>query len=244
MKTEYTETYFAQAGEVNAEHEVSLPVLVAKMIDVSTHHANSLGIGNPSMAEAGGGWVLTRLVIEMSEYPKANEEYSLTTWVEGWNRHFSERSYAVADQSGRILGYARSVWMVLDMNSHESMGLSHLTPPEGMVTGRKAPIAKIGRHALLEPSETDSIHVFRYCDLDFYRHVNTVRYVELILNQYSLREMDSSFVGRMELCFMHEGPYGEPVTVRSLSRGMVSDFSIVRSDSTPILTASVSLISR
>lgn len=241
FKTEYTETYFAQAGEVNAERELSLPVLVAKMIDIATHHANSLGIGNPAMAHLGGGWVLSRLVIEMERYPKANEQYSLTTWVEGWNRHFSERSFAISDAAGECVGYARSVWMVLDMNTHESMGLSHLTPPDGMISERKASIARVGKHRILEPSASDRTHIFRYCDLDFYRHVNTVRYVELLLNQFTLGEMDAAMVRRLELCFMHEGPYGEPVEVRSLTNGFDTEFTVMRSDSKPIITASASL---
>lgn len=256
--SEYSATYFAQAGECNAEYELSLPVLVAKMIDISTHHANSLGIGNPSMADIGGGWVLTRLVVEMKRYPAVNEDYTLTTWVEGWNRHFSERSYAVYDTDGNVIGYARSVWMVLDMKTHESMGLSHLIPPEGMIAARKAPIDKIGRHRTVLPygEQTeagrntvaatcpDRTHVFRYCDLDFYRHVNTVRYVELLLNQFTLSEMDSTMVSRMELCFMHEGPYGEPVEVRCASSGLDSEFTVMRADGLPIITASAIRIKR
>lgn len=244
IETEYTESYFAQAGEVNAEREVSLPVLVAKMIDIATHHANSLGIGNPAMAHLGGGWVLSRLVIEMSRYPKANEEYSLTTWVEGWNRHFSERSFAISDAQGEIVGYARSIWMVLDMNTHESMGLTHLTPPDDMISTRKAPIARIGHHRIIDQSDNDRTHIFRYCDLDYYRHVNTVRYIELLLNQFSLEEMDRTMIRRIELCFMHEGPYGESVEVRSSTENLKSEFTIMRSDSTPILTASTLRIER
>lgn len=258
MKTEYSATYYAQAGECNAEHELSLPVLVAKMIDISTHHANELGIGNPSMAGIGGGWVLTRLAVEMTRYPKVNEDYTLTTWVEGWNRHFSERSYAVADAGGNVIGHARSVWMVLDVNTHESMGLSHLVPPEGMTSDRKAPIEKIGRHRMVAPYgeqvETgrnlvaatcaDRSHVFRYCDLDFYRHVNTVRYVELLLNQFTLEDMDATMVSRIELCFMHEGPYGQPVSVRCATSGARAEFTVMRADSLPIITAFTSRIKR
>lgn len=256
VPTEYSETYFAQAGECNAESRLSLPSLVAKFIDVSTRHANALGIGNPSMARLGGGWVLTRLVIEMDRYPEANEEYAVTTWVEAWNRHFSERSYAVADSDGNVLGYARSVWMVLDMKTHESMGLSHLSPPAEMLASRKAPIEKIGRHRIVlpfgedcEPTRNsvcatcpDRTHVFRYCDLDFYRHVNTVRYVELLLNQFTLEEMDATMVRRLEMCFMHEGPYGRPVEVRCASSGLDAEFTVMRADSKPIITAFASRI--
>lgn len=65
MQPIYEESYFLSAGETNAEQELSLPVLTTKIIDIATAHANSLGIGNPSMKEMKAGWVLSRLTIEI-----------------------------------------------------------------------------------------------------------------------------------------------------------------------------------
>jgi len=65
MKQEYTESHFLSAGEVNAEGEMSLPILASKIIDIATAHANSLGIGNPDMPDTDMGWVLSRLTVEM-----------------------------------------------------------------------------------------------------------------------------------------------------------------------------------
>ena len=61
-----------------------------------------LGIGNPAMAHLGAGWVLSRLTIEMTRYPKCNTSYVLKTWVENWNRHFSTRDFSVEDEAGNI----------------------------------------------------------------------------------------------------------------------------------------------
>ena len=38
--------------------------------------------------------------------------------------------------------------------------------------------------------EDPATYTFFFSDLDAYRHVNTVKYVMLLLNQYSLREHD------------------------------------------------------
>ena len=81
MKKVLSETFFLSAGETNAEQEMSLPLLVSKLIDIATLHANHLGIGNPSMKEMKAGWVLARLAVEIKDYPKVNENYTLSTWI-------------------------------------------------------------------------------------------------------------------------------------------------------------------
>lgn len=227
MNREFKQDFFLSAGETNAEQEISLPLLTSKIIDIATAHANSLGIGNPSMQSLGCGWVLSRIAIEMFRYPAVNQIYSLTTWVESWNRHFSVRNFMISDQNGEPIGYASSVWMVLNFNTRENYGLSHLSIPADIISDHPCPIAKFGRHPnIVVDSQDEDLprgvvkasippveYTFNYCDLDFYRHVNTVRYVSLLLNTFTLEEMDKTQIERLEMAFMHESHYGERVTL-------------------------------
>ncbi|MDE5552813.1 MAG: hypothetical protein K2I91_06385 [Muribaculaceae bacterium] len=219
-----TRSYFLSAGEVNAEGEMSLTLLCSKLIDIATAHANALGIGNPVMADSGLGWVLSRLTVELDETPRVNTTYAISTWVESWNRHFSERAFKIFDpDTGRVYGYSRSIWLVLNMTTRENAGLSHLTLPAEAVAGVSALIDRQSKHTVIvAPGEEMSprqlradkepvVHSFKYCDVDFYRHVNTVRYVALLLNQYSLDYHDEFRVRRMELSFLHEAVCGEPL---------------------------------
>lgn len=212
-----SQQFFLSAGEVNAEAELSLPLLTAKIIDIATAHANSLGIGNPNMQHLGFGWVLSRLTVEMSSYPKVNESYTLHTWVESWNRHFSVRCFRIDDCDGNKIGYARSIWMVMDTRTHDNAGLSHLHLDEKEITPEEpCPIPRQERHRHIEAKEGDRKYRFKYCDIDFYRHVNTVRYVSLLLNGFELEDLDANMVRRLELSFLHEGRYGSEVDIRRI----------------------------
>ncbi|MDE6768589.1 MAG: hypothetical protein K2J78_02565 [Muribaculaceae bacterium] len=222
MSPIYTETCFLSAGEANPEQELSLPILMAKLIDIATAHANSLGIGNPSMTDLKAGWVLSRVTVEMQSYPHVNDTYCISTWMVSFNRHFSERDFCISSPDGRIYGYARSIWMVMSTIDHSNVGLSHFTLSDELIKGIPAPIERQAKHGLIVSSENASDipggailathpvfdYRFQYCDLDSYRHVNTVRYVTLLLNRYSLDTFDTSFVKRLELSFMHEARYG------------------------------------
>lgn len=258
---EYSQSFFISANESNPEGELAVNILVSNIIEIATAHANSLGIGNPSMEHLGAGWVLSRLTIDMTSYPKCNTQYTLTTWVEAFNRHFSTRCFSVKDESGKILGYARSVWMVLDLKTHENFGLSHLSLPEEAISGDVCPIEPQAKHVEILPYSTapsdssakaitatvpENLYSFKYNDIDFYRHVNTVRYVTLLLNQYSLGDFDSHFVKRLELSFLHEGSFGDTVEIRrhDYNAGNAA-FSLVSCEKRlPILFARMSLAER
>lgn len=220
----FTKSFFVSANEANAQQLLSPTVLTTNIIDIATAHANSLRVGNPDMADIGGGWVLSRLTIEMTRWPAADSEYSLTTWIESINRHFSERCFRIDDAEGNILGYARTVWMIIDRKHHVNLGLSHFDLSSLPVTGEGVPITRQGRHRPIV-NDTDAVknsiralcnpvkYTFKYCDIDFYRHVNTVRYLVLLLNQFTLEQMDSHRLYRLEFSFMHEARYGMTVDI-------------------------------
>ncbi len=229
MEQIHSRNFFISANESNPEGELALPILVSNIIEIATEHANLLGIGNPTMQHLNAGWVLSRLTIDLTRYPVVNTSYRLSTWIESWNKHFSMRDFKIETEDGIILGYARSVWMVLDTRTHENFGLSHLNLPEEMVCDAPCPIERQQKHSDIASFTTDpskiparALHAdspdveytFCYSDIDFYRHVNTVRYVNLLCNQYSLEDFDTHFVKRLEMSFLHEGNYGMRVSVR------------------------------
>lgn len=225
IEKEFKRDFFISANESNPEGELAVNILVSNIIEVATAHANSLGIGNPSMEHLGAGWVLSRLTVEMQYYPPVNTSYSIVTWVESWNRHFSVRDFEILDSEGRTCGFARSIWMVLNTVTHENFGLGHLNLESRMISARPCPIERQLKHIeiLKEEDETRKNvlvanipveeYTFKYNDIDYYRHVNTVRYVTLLLNSFSLKDFDMMFLKRLELSFLHEGSFGESVDI-------------------------------
>ena len=224
--------YFLSANEANAEGELSWTSLTTNIIDIATDHANSLGIGNPSMKDINAGWILSRLSIELFKTPIVNNYYILKTWIEDFNRHFSTRCFSISSPEGEIYGYGRTIWLVIDAVTHKNLGLSHFNLPQDMILGESAPIERQEKHfpiveengevlngKTIKATQPPTHYTFKYCDLDFYRHVNTVRYITLLLNQFSLQDYDETRINRMELSFLHEASYGmETILLRSDSK--------------------------
>ncbi len=209
----FSRSYYLSAGECNAQQELSVPILAEKLIEVATEHANHLGIGNPDMPQPDMGWVLSRLTIEMQQYPRENTEYTVTTWVEDWNRHFSRRAFSISDNKGEVLGYARSIWMVLNTKDRSNAGLSQLEFNREWISDRECPISMQEKHTRIVSDNESAHYKFKYCDIDFYRHVNTTRYIVLLLNQFPMEKYDCNIIGRLELSFLHEASYGMDIKV-------------------------------
>ncbi len=172
---EFRQEFFLTAAECNPEKEMPLSLVMTRIIEMATLHANAWGVGYAKMIESNQGWVLSRVTVEMTRYPKVNEPYSFTTWIESYNRHFSQRNMEIRDHNDEVIGYVRTIWMVIDFATRESVDISKLSYISENISGRECPIAPQGRLKTVEPSRT-AAYTFGYMDCDINRHVNTVKY--------------------------------------------------------------------
>lgn len=229
---EHCHKYFLTAGECNAQQQMPITLIAQRVIEVATEHANILGVGYADMIKFNSGWVLSRLSIEMTRYPKVNEEYSFITWIEGFNRLYSERNMEIQDGNGETIGYARSIWVAIDMDTRRPSDLSGISWLAETINDRPCPIAKQSR--LMPVKEDDSTmsaqHQFRVCDIDFNRHVNSVRYMEALLNQWNLEHFDNNEIQRFEIQYLHETHYGDNAIIRTKITENVAESEIAVDD--------------
>lgn len=209
---EYKQSFYLSAGECNPQAEMPITLLMNRIIEVATNHANSWGVGYARLIEDAQGWVLSRVTIEMKRYPRVDEWYSLTTWIEDYNRHFSQRNMEIADGDGNVIGYARTIWVVINLNTRESVDISKLSYISANVTEHTCPIEPQSR---LRPFEPTRVEGYRFCytDIDFNGHVNTVRYLEHILNQFPLQVYSEHYIHRLELAFVKESYYDTTASI-------------------------------
>lgn len=238
-ETEHSRSYFLSAGESNAEGLMPLTLMVERLIEISTEHANSLGIGYAELIKKNIGWVLSRVSLEMYRYPRINETYVLTTWIESYNRFFSERNIAVTAPGGEVLGYARTVWVAMDFEKRTLANLTQLDRRCFPVADLPCPIDRTPTLAPAGEGATAVPYTFKYCDLDFNRHVNTVRYIELLLNQKSLEHYDAFVARRFDIHFHHECRYGQTVELRVESADGSDTFDIVTPDGKHAIVARI-----
>lgn len=199
----YKHDFFLTAGECTPQKEMPLPLLVSRLIEVATEHANIWGVGYAKLIEDNQTWVLSRVTIEMTDYPHVNESYTIQTWVEGYNRFFSQRNFEILNCKGETIGFARTIWLVIDMASREMVDISSLSYVISNIYDKECPIEPQSRLRAVDNARV-SKHTFQYAETDINCHVNSVRYVELLLNQWNLEHYDKYRTKRFEIAFVKE----------------------------------------
>ena len=235
----YTHHYHLLAAQCNAQRELAPAQLIQQIIEVATEHADYLGVGAIRLQQDGNLWVLSRIAIEIRRYPRLLEDYSLTTWFEGYNRHFSARNFELRGQGGEVIGYARTIWVAINLTTRRPADLSGISYISDTVTDYPCPMAVQGKIRPIDPPQIVHEYRFRVSDIDFNRHVNSARYVELILNQLDLKAFDECYLSRFEIEFKHEAHFDDLAEVGSAYDGDVLITEISRGGTTICLSRSI-----
>ena len=215
----YSKEYFLTAGECDAEGRMPLTLLTSRIIESATCHANSLGIGYADLIKLDLAWVLSRVSIEIDDLPGINDTYIMNTWIESTNRLFSERCFTVTAPDGRVYINARTTWAAISISTRRAANPGILGEVMFPDDAPSCPVEPARRTPILPDDAEESQYTFRYCDIDFNRHVNTVRYINLILDCWDLDWYDRHDIVRFDIAFHHECHFGETVAVRTSTDG-------------------------
>lgn len=209
---QHTHDFFLTAAECGPQRTMALDKLVELVIDVATEHANKLGVGFDALISQGVAWVLSRLAMEFDTPLELGHSYRMETWVESLNRMFSERNFAfVSCQDKKVIGYARTTWMVVDMETRRPGDLSKWTALRQAINPRECPIEKCGKMSVTTPDEIIKYDI-RASDIDINRHMTTRRYIDFLVNAWPLDFWDKHRLGRLEMAFKREARYGREVS--------------------------------
>lgn len=186
---------------------VTIPMIGNYLLHAASKHAADRGFGYSDMNERHTAWVLSRLAIEVSDYPTASQTITLYTWVEEVGKLFTNRCFELVDGEGRTFGFARSVWAAIDVETRRPT----LLDVEGLgayIAERPCPIEKPGKIAPVENSSEGELYMVKYSDLDVNGHLNSIKYMEHLLDLFDIRMFNTKEVSRFEIAYQAEGRYG------------------------------------
>ncbi|MDR0961274.1 MAG: acyl-[acyl-carrier-protein] thioesterase [Mediterranea sp.] len=193
---------------------LTIGVLGNHLLNCAGFHANERGFGMGTLNEANYTWVLSRLAIELNDMPRQYEDFTIWTWVENVYRLFTDRNFALLNKAGEKIGYARSVWAMINMETRKPADL--MTMHNGSITeyvcDEPCPIDKPSR---IKVTSTDPVSTMqaKYSDIDINQHVNSVRYIEHILDLFPLEMYETRHIRRFEIAYINESRYGDKLTL-------------------------------
>lgn len=205
-----TYSFVAEPFHVDFSGKLTMSVLGNHLLNCAGFHAAERNFGMTTLNENHYTWVLSRLAIELKEMPRQYERFSVQTWVENVYRLFTDRNFAIMNQDGEVIGYARSVWAMISMETRKPADL--LTLHGGSITDhicdKECPIEKPGR---IKVSTDCPVYEYqtKYSDIDINGHVNSIKYIEHILDLFPLEQFREKAVRRFEMAYVAESYYGD-----------------------------------
>ena len=185
------------------------------MLNAADFHSTDRGFGMRYLMTIKRSWVLSRLAIEITEMPAQYARFSVETWVENAMRYFTQRNFAVTDESGKVYGYGRSVWAMIDTESRQPTDI--LAINDGAINqwiekDKPCPIEKGGRVKMTDSAVLVRTIDTNYSDVDINGHINSVKYIEHVLDLWDIDWYREHSVRRFEIAYVAESHAGDKLS--------------------------------
>ena len=210
------------------------------MLNAADFHSSARGFGMKYLMTINRSWVLSRLAIEMDKMPQQYTKFTVETWVE------SSRNFAVVGTDGKTYGYGRSIWAMIDTESRQPtdiFAIDNGAINNWIVKDKECPIDKGGRVKMSDAAQLVRTIDTYYNDVDINGHINSVKYIEHILDLWPMDWYRSHQIRRFEIAYVAEAHAGDQL---SFYREQTIDaeycIRIVRTDGTECCRSKVVFI--
>ena len=185
------------------------------MLNAADFHSTDRGFGMRYLLTINRSWVLSRLAIEMAEMPRMYARFNVETWVESAMRYFTNRNFAVRGEDGTIYGYGRSIWAMIDTETRQPTDI--LSINDGSINNwiekeKTCPIDKGGRVRMSDDAEFVRTIETNYNDVDINGHINSVKYIEHVLDLWPLEWYKEHTIRRFEIAYVAEAHAGDTLS--------------------------------
>ena len=186
------------------------------LLNAADFHSTARGFGMRYLLTIQRSWVLSRLAIEMEEMPRMYTKFNVETWVESAMRYFTSRNFRVVghDEAGQehVYGYGRSIWAMIDTESRQPTDIFSIDNGainNWIVKDKECPIDKGGRVKMDDSAELVRTIDTYYNDVDINGHINSVKYIEHVLDLWDLDWYREHPIKRFEIAYVAEAHAGD-----------------------------------
>ena len=214
------------------------------MLNAADSHSSARGFGMKYLLTIKRSWVLSRLAIEIDEMPQMYTKFNVETWVESAMRYFTSRNFRVVDADGKVYGYGRSIWAMIDTETRQPtdiFAIDNGAINNWIVNDKACPIDKGGRVKMSDDAQLVRTIDTYYNDVDINGHINSVKYIEHVLDLWDINWYKEHSIKRFEIAYVAEAHQGDQLSFYQEQQSPLDYcIRIVRSDGTECCRSKVS----
>lgn len=211
----YKKNYHVDYGDADYFKRLKLSYLFNYFQNIAGLHSEitNLGIGK-LQNEYGVAWVMIRMMLDINRMPGINEDISIETWPVSPKKMMIERNFIVRDMDGNILVSAISSWVILDLQKRQMVKIDSMIPQQHPEFIESKAIDR--KFEKLKPAgELHSVYkkYVGFSDLDINGHVNNVKYIDYILDCFSLDKHGKYNVKSIQINYVNEAVAGDTISL-------------------------------
>lgn len=209
----------ADAFHCDFQHQLCVGHLGNSLLNASDIHSTERQFGMTYLNTINKTWVLSRLALEMYDMPKEHDEFIIETWVENAMKFFTKRNWALSSpDSKKVYGYAKSIWAMIDTVSRQPQDI--LAIHDGKIMDYLCPekpceMADVSRVKVPEMTDFTEFKVV-YSDIDVNGHCNSMKYIDHVMDTFTLDYLASHQLHRLEIAYVAEGHFADNIRIYHL----------------------------
>ncbi len=203
--------FMAEAFLTDAKGRLRPTTLCNYMLSCGGRHGDARGIGSTSSL----GWVLARLALHIEHTPVRGDRFHIDTWIRNLYHGFTDRCIRVVNEDGKEIASMLTTFAMIDLKTRTAVDLNGdigvrlnecLLPDEQIAVER---IPSINRTPIEEVTFKHRPH---YSDIDCNRHMNSIRYLDHILDALPIEYVDNHNLTDFIAAYMKEGDRDEELS--------------------------------
>jgi len=188
--------------ELDMNRKLRLYTLEDHILTTAGMAADDQGFGTKDLLPYGYTWIITRMNLHIKYLPTHGESIRIETWIEQNTHMLSVRNYRIYLENKNtptLIGVAKTVWAVLDMQKREIVDAFSLPMFAHAVDGEPLEIHKNPRLSPITTPDGETEHKISYSDVDYNGHCNSCKYMEIMLDTQRPEFMERAHAQKKDL---------------------------------------------
>lgn len=200
--------------------------------NIMTNLFDNIGLTNMVLKKHyNAAWVISKLAVSFTHYPKLNDAVNGTAFVSGNSKIRLNLDSIFKDTSNSTLFCARQEICPMDLTTRKVRKLDTINYPTNLAYPQGVCNASFARFNFDLSTFTKTCdYTISYCDIDFTRHVNNASYVRFMLNTLNVNFLDNNNITDFEIHYINECREGDVLSIYKQITDNTINFVILHND--------------
>lgn len=203
-----------KASETDVYSRLRLGSLVNMFIQAAIQSSDQMEFGYHVLRKKNLFWVFSRLTTEICKPVRWGQSLEVSTWPRDVEKIMYLRDYIIRDDQQEVVVKATSGWMAIDLNTKRP---GTLEAEDAWKFTRLKDLCALDRLPEkimpVKEGQTTTLKT-TYFDLDLNGHVTSSRYVDWMMDAFSLDFHRKYYPKKLSINFLHEAGAGEDIGLR------------------------------